>query len=181
MLQSQALNCKIFATLKNKAQYIIWGISTLLLFVATTFYFSQQSEKPKREIISKSPPVDYWKMFAGISLERKFVEDADAYYRIPIFTSDLLTLAGKEVTLSGYYLPYSRLDSVIIISRFPIATCFFCGRAGIESVAMIELGRGSKNLYRTDQRLAVRGKLTLNSTNIKKLAFVVVDATVEEL
>ncbi|MEM1406335.1 MAG: hypothetical protein AAGG59_06135 [Bacteroidota bacterium] len=167
--------------MKNKAQYTIWGISTLLLIVAMSCYVYQRKKQTEQGVISKSQPVDYWQMFAGISLERKFIEDADVYYRIPIFTSDLLALAGKEVTLNGYYLPYSRLDSVIIISRFPNASCFFCGRAGIESVAMVELGRESKNSYRTDQRLTVKGKLTLNSTNIKKLAFVVVDARVEEL
>ena len=145
------------------------------------FYFFQQREEPEREVISVPPPVDYWKMFAGISLKRKFVAEADAYYRIPIFTSELLAHTGKEVTLSGYYLPYSRLDSVIIISRFPNASCFFCGQAGIESVAMVELRMGNKQSYRTDQRLTVKGKLMLNSSNMKKLAFVVADATVEEL
>lgn len=145
-----------------------------------TFYFFQQREESKRQIISKSPPVDYWKMFAGISLERKFIEEADAYYRIPIFTPELLDHTGKEVTLSGYYLPFSEVDSVIIISRFPNANCFFCGRAGIESVAMVELERINRKSYRTDQRLTVRGKLMLNSTNLKKLAFVIADASVEE-
>lgn len=153
----------------------------MLLIVAMTFYFFRQREQPKQEIISSSPPVDYWKMFAGISLERKFIEDADAYYRIPVFTSELLAHTGKEVTLSGYFLPYSKLDSVIIISRFPNASCFFCGKAGIESVAMVELGGVNERSFRTDQRLTVRGKLLLNSTNYKKLAFVVADATVEEL
>ena len=167
--------------MKKKAQYIIWRTATVLLIVAMTFYFFQQREKPEREVISKSLPVDYWKIFAGISLERKFIEEADAYYRIPIFTSEILAHKGKEVTITGYYLPYSRLDSVIIISRFPNASCFFCGQAGIESVAMVELGRRNEKTYRTDQRLTVRGKLLLNSTNVKKLAFVVADATVEEL
>ena len=181
MLQLIVLICEIYANLKNKAQYILWGIFAILIIVAVTFYFSQQRRKPELEIVSKPPPVDYWKMFAGISLERQFIEEADAYYRIPIFTSELLAHTGKEVTLSGYYLPYSRLDSVLIISRFPNASCFFCGKAGIESVAMVELGRVNGKSYRTDQRLMVRGKLMLNSTNIKKLAFVVADATVEEL
>ena len=166
--------------MKKKAQYIIWGTAIVLLIVAMTFYFFQQWEKSEREIISKSPPVDYWRMFAGISLERKFIEEADAYYRIPIFTSELLAHTGKEVTLSGYYLPYSKVDSVISISRFPNASCFFCGKAGIESVAMVELERINRKSYHTDQRLTVSGKLLLNSTNFKKLAFVIADASVEE-
>ncbi len=166
--------------MQKKAKYITGVTSAVVLIAAMTFFFFQQSKESKKEIVSKPPPVDYWKMFAGISLERKFIEEADAYYRIPIFTSELLAHTGKEVTLSGYYLPYSRLDSVIIISRFPNASCFFCGQAGIESVAMVELGNNNPQ-YRTDQRLYVRGKLILNSTNINKLAFVITDALVEEL
>ncbi|MDN5213226.1 hypothetical protein QQ020_14250 [Fulvivirgaceae bacterium BMA12] len=167
--------------MEKKAQYITWGTSTVLLIAAITFYFFQQREQPKPEVISKSPSVDYWEMFAGISLERKYIEEADAYYRIPIFTPVLLAHTGKEVTLTGYYLPYSRLDSMIIISRFPNANCFFCGQAGIESVAMVEMEKVNRKSYRTDQRLTVTGKLMLNATNLEQLAFVIADASVEEL
>jgi len=72
-------------------------------------------------------------------MERKYLEEAGAHYRIPVFADKLMDLSGKEVTLSGFFLLYSRLDSVIIISRYPNASCFYCGMAGIESVAMIEL------------------------------------------
>ena len=69
-------------------------------------------------------------MFADISMERKFIEAAGAHYRVPVFTPSLLAHSGKEVVLTGYYLPYSKIDSVIIISRYPNASCFFCGQAG---------------------------------------------------
>lgn len=138
-------------------------------------------EKDESKEIAKFPAVDYWEMFAGISLERKFIENADAYYRIPVFTSELLALEGKEVTLRGYYLPFSKEESAIIISRFPYANCFFCGQAGVESVAMVEPGNKNRKSFRTDQRLTVTGKLVLNSTDFKKLAFVIEDASIEEV
>ena len=167
--------------MKKKAQNITLGVSAVLLIAVMTFYFFSQSEESKREkTVEASPLVDYWEMFAGISLKRKFIEEADAYYRVPIFTPILLDYTGKEVTLSGYYLPYSRIDSVIIISRFPNASCFFCGKAGIESVAMVELGEDATKSYQTDQKLIVKGELVLNATNFKKLAFVIANATVEE-
>ncbi len=167
--------------MKKKAKYIFGGMFSILLVFLMAFYLSPRKEQHEQKIESEAPNIDYWKIFSGISLQRKFIDEADAYYRIPIFTSDLLALAGKEVTLNGYYLPYSKLDSVIIISRFPNAGCFFCGQAGIESVAMVELGRKSDNLYRMDQLIAVTGKLKLNANNINKLAFVITDASVKEL
>jgi len=118
-------------------------------------------------------------MFADISLERKYIEEAGAHYRIPVFSPSLLAQSGKEVVLTGYYLPFSKIDSVIILSRFPNASCFFCGQAGIESVAMVEIGEPGS--YKVDQRLSVRGKLVLNTEDVNRLAFILADATVEQV
>lgn len=121
---------------------------------------------------------DYWRLFAEITKEKRYIEEASAHYRIPVFTPTLLGLSGQEIKLVGYFLPYSKIDSMIILSRYPNASCFYCGQAGIESVAMVELSN-RKGKFQTDQRLIATGKLTLNSTNINKLAFVIEDASVE--
>lgn len=165
--------------MKRYVQYAVWIFVLISLIAIGQIIFNQQNELFKPETIIEPTPVNYWEIFEGISLKRTFIEEADAYYRIPVFTDELLALSGQEVTLSGYYLPYSRLDSMIIISRFPNVSCFFCGQAGIESVAMVELGNKNPH-YRTDQKLIVKGKLMLNSTNINKLAFVITDALLEE-
>lgn len=143
--------------------------------------FSKEKEKPQQSEEAESPSVDYWQMFSDISLKRTYFEEADAYYKIPVFTSDLLDLSETDITLTGYYLPYSDEDTVIILSNFPIASCFFCGKAGIESVVMVELEDPKQTSYKTDQILTVSGKLRLNSTNIKKLAFVIADAKVGQV
>ncbi|MCG8308515.1 MAG: hypothetical protein MI975_14070 [Cytophagales bacterium] len=105
-----------------KVQNIVLGTSVVILVVAITFCFLFQKQERKREIIPENLAVNYWNMFAGITQERRFIEEADA--RVPIFTSVLQAHSGQEVTLTGNYLPYSKLDSAIIISRFPIANCF---------------------------------------------------------
>lgn len=131
--------------------------------------------------MSKYSDADYWEMFARISKERTFIEEANAYYRIPVFTPELIAETSKEISLVGYYLPYSRLDSVIIVSRFPNASCFYCGQAGIESVAMVELDEPDNHSFRMDQLLTVQGKLLLNNSDINRLAFVIEDASVKPL
>ena len=128
---------------------------------------------------TETPKEDYWKLFASISLERKFMEEANVYYRIPVFSQELQDLEGDEIVLSGYFLPYAKLDSFIIISRYPNSSCFFCGQAGIESVAMVELQHAASN-YRMDQIITVKGKLALNNSDITKLAFIVEDAEVDD-
>ena len=156
-------------------------ISAVLVITETVFYLKPQVESLTTNTGSESSEIDFWQMFAGIKKERTYIEEANAYYRIPVFTPELEEQSGKEISLSGYFLPYSRLDSVIIISRFPNSSCFFCGQAGIESVAMVELGKPYDDSFRMDQMLLVRGKLSLNSSNVNKLAFVITDASIEEM
>jgi hypothetical protein len=152
----------------------------VLAILVEAFLAFQQSERllpPGPE----SSSIDYWKMFAGISKERKYIEEVSAYYRIPVFTPDLQAHVGKELTIKGFYLPYSKIDSVIIISRYPNASCFYCGQAGIESVVMVELGREVPKTFRMDELFLVKGKLLLNNSDINRLAFILTDATVEKL
>ncbi len=156
---------------------MVWA-SVVAVAVSVFFFFEEEPGRMQGSFTGDDSG-DYWQMFAGISTERKYIEEAEAYYRLPVFGQELLDQAGQEITLIGYYLPYSRLDSVIIISRYPNASCFFCGKAGVESVAMVEM-RNVKS-YRTDQLLSVKGTLELNATDLKKLAFIVADASVEEL
>ncbi len=153
----------------------------LVLVIVTMTSYSILEKKPIADFtFGSKTSSEYWLMFAEITKERKYFEEAGSYYRIPVFTPELHDLSGEEVILQGYYLPYSKIDTMIIISRYPNASCFFCGRAGIESVAMVEVERNGPR-YRTDQRLAVKGKLKLNSTDLEQLAFIVTDAMVEEL
>jgi len=165
--------------MKKSIQDTIWFVS-IIIVASLIFVFYQDEEFQKLEAGLETPSEDYWSMFAQISKERKYFEEAGAHYRIPVFTKELLDLVGEEVMLSGYYLPYSKLDSVIIISRYPNSSCFFCGEAGIESVAMVELATLGPT-YRMDQTLIVKGKLNLNDTDINKLAFVIENAQVEEM
>ncbi|WP_462248446.1 DUF3299 domain-containing protein [Ekhidna sp.] len=165
--------------MKKRAVDIVW-ISSFVFIVTLIYAIYQVKIFNEAEQSQELPTIDYWQEFAKVTKERKYIEEASAYYLFPVFTEELVKLSGKEVTLSGYYLPYSKLESAIILSRFPNANCFFCGRAGIESVAMIELeGRASN--FRMDQRLTVKGKLMLNNSNVNKLAFVLEEASVVEL
>jgi len=146
--------------------------------MSVVFFFQDKSEQ-EQELRFATSHENYWLKFAEITRERTYIEEVGTHYLIPVFSPTLLSDEGTEITLTGYYLPYSRQDSVIILSRYPNASCFFCGQAGIESVAMVELV--DLKTYKTDQRLTVRGKLQLNNTDVDRLAFIIKEAEVEEL
>ena len=164
--------------MKGNVKYIVL-IALLLAFVEVAFFGGTPEVIADDSI--ELPSVDYWEMFAGISKERKYFDELSAYYRIPIFTEELHNHEGEMIELSGFFLPYSKLDSMIIISRYPNSSCFFCGQAGIESVAMVELKQPNQHDYIMDQMLRVKGRLRLNSDDINKLAFVISDASIEEM
>ncbi|WP_424964220.1 hypothetical protein [Ekhidna sp.] len=167
--------------MKRKLQNILWPVISVLIGIILIVFFQVREHREQEESF-KIPEVDYWKQFAQISKERKYFAELDTYYRIPVFTSNLIAQEGKEISLTGFYLPYSELDSVIIVSRYPNASCFFCGQAGIESVVMVELGKPYQpNTYRVDQMLLVHGKLQLNATDVNKLAFIITDARIKAL
>ena len=163
---------------KESIRFVIW-ISVLVLFVEIFFISDDPGDFQGSERIPK-PTVDYWQLFAGITQEDKILEEAGPNYRMPVFPPELVARSGDEVILSGYFLPYSKIDSVIILSRYPNASCFYCGLAGIESVAMVKIAENHPQ-FLMDQRLVVKGTLSLNNSDVNKLAFIIEDAIVEEL
>ena len=79
--------------------------------------------------------VDYWEVLAGLEYEKSTDEYGEVY--LPKFSQEIRALEGKEIQLSGYIIPFEGMfkPEQLIISSLPVASCFFCGGAGPESVA----------------------------------------------
>lgn len=82
-------------------------------------------------------------------------------------------LNGKEVLLKGYIIPLDPLGTQYVISRNPMATCFFCGGSGPETVAELHLHPKSLRRYATDEVHTFKGKLKINEANDKSLHYVI--------
>jgi hypothetical protein len=79
---------------------------------------------------------DAWKEFAKTKFEAKYNEKIGEYLFYPTFSDDIRALEGKEITIEGFYVPFAPEDgNYIIISKFPMSQCFFCGGGGPESIA----------------------------------------------
>ena len=94
----------------------------------------------------------------------------------PKFTDELKELEGTEVELSGYYIPLS-LDSAIMLSALPYSSCFFCGGAGPETVAEIQMYPLPKALS-PDAFIKVKGKLKLNDWDLNHMNFILEEAKI---
>jgi hypothetical protein len=117
-----------------------------------------------------------WNVFAKTKFEPKFDEKLGEYLYYPSFTDDVKKLEGREVTLEGFYVPFApEGDDYIIISKYPMSQCFFCGGGGPESVAEVNFTK-APGRFQVDDLITVKGKLKLNSNDLDHINFILTDA-----
>lgn len=121
--------------------------------------------------------VNGWPAFARVKFESKFFKEQNEYFLVPMFDQRINSLAGTEITLKGYYLPFDLPKNQLIISKNPYASCFFCGGSGPESVAETVLKSKAPKL-KVDQIITIKGKLKLNGTDINHMTFILENAEI---
>lgn len=122
---------------------------------------------------------DIWSLFAKTRYTERLNREISMYFLYPTFPSELKDLEGKEITISGFFIPLDFEDNkTIILSKFPMAQCFFCGGAGSESVAVAYLKDKPSKRFKTDQIIKVKGKLMLNEKDVDELNFIIKDAKI---
>ena len=77
------------------------------------------------------------------------------------FSPEMRALEGKQVVITGYFLTLGTSQSVYLLSKNPMASCFFCGASGPETI--MELQLIDKPSYVTDDVITAKGILRLNS------------------
>jgi uncharacterized membrane protein YcgQ (UPF0703/DUF1980 family) len=123
------------------------------------------------------PPEDLWRIFDKTIFRQKLNRDFGAYFYYPEFPEELRVLEGKAVELKGFYIPTdTKISKTLILSRYPMAECFFCGGAGPESIAVAHLKTLPKSRLKMDQIIRVRGILRLNGTDVEEMTFILSDA-----
>ena len=120
-----------------------------------------------------------WLLFGKTKFEQKLNKQFGAYFYYPQFGAELLALQGKPVTLKGFYIPLETSNSkTLILSKYPMEACFFCGGAGPESVAVVYLSSPPSKRPKLDQIVQVRGILQLNATNVEEMTFILKNAVI---
>jgi len=119
--------------------------------------------------------VNLWKTLSKITYEKKFDELLGFKVDVPVFGEGIKALEGEIVEVSGYIVPVEGYKShtEFVFSAYPYNMCFFCGGAGPETVMEVTSKEPVK--YSTD-RVKLRGKLLLNSDDINRLMYILIDA-----
>ncbi len=119
---------------------------------------------------------DAWDSFAKTKFEPKYYEKMGEYLFYPTFPADLKALEGKEISIEGFYVPFAPEDgNYIVLSKYPMSQCFFCGGAGPESIVEVNF-KGNLPKFQIDDLATVKGKLKLNTDNMDHVNFILTDA-----
>ena len=146
--------------------------SLLVLFsISATFAQNKENESLETE--------NTWKTLARLTYKKEFDELMGFKIDKPVFSDKVKALAGKEIIIKGYIIPVEGYKShkEFILSAFPYNMCFFCGGAGPETVMEVEAKEPVS--YQGDA-IYLKGRLELNSDDINRLMYKIVDAEMIE-
>ncbi|MDT0678543.1 hypothetical protein [Autumnicola musiva] len=103
-----------------------------------------------------------WQLLKNIDYVDIATEEYPQGIMNPIINKRLKELKGAYITISGHAIPMD--EKSYALSENVMATCFFCGMAGPESIMGIAFKDKAPNLE-TDQFLTLIGKFDYNDSN----------------
>lgn len=123
-----------------------------------------------------------WPIFEQVEFGKKFFKTYGMFMPWPKTFDNIRQWEGKEVMLSGYIIPTADAPGYegLILSKFTYTQCFFCGKAGLASVAEVVMKKPMKD-YKIDRPYVFKGKLKLNEDDPDRLIFIIVDASLMDL
>ncbi|TVP54360.1 MAG: hypothetical protein EA341_00255 [Mongoliibacter sp.] len=123
------------------------------------------------------PEKDMWALMGKTRFVEKLNREYGMYFLYPKFPDELKAMEGKEVSITGFFIPLEmNTSNIAVISKYPNAECFFCGGAGPESVVVGYLKKRPGKRIKTDEIVTIKGKLKLNDSDLEELNFIIQDA-----
>ena len=154
-----------------KISYII------LLFIFGLFSFQSKKMQSKTIIENRKVVVTdslNWKILGQI----KFVKKKHKEYGeidFPVINDVLKKKSGKKITMSGFIVPIDNVNYAL--SKNVFASCFFCGKAGPETIMGIKFKAGKIRL-KTDQYVTLEGNFRVNENNVEDWIYHIEDAII---
>ena len=94
---------------------------------------------------------------------------------LPTFSKDIKKLLGKTVIIKGYLVPVDK--TTWALSKNTYAACFFCGKAGPETVLGLAW-KAEPGKLKMDANATLIGKFVLNGTNVDDWMYSIVDVEI---
>ncbi len=116
-----------------------------------------------------------WEDFADVNFQAEFNEKYGVHFLMPTFGEKITSYKGKQVSIKGYFLDISGSGEIFLVSQNPMASCFFCGGSGPETI--IEVSFKEKPPFKTDQIVVITGLLELNADNVDHCNYILKGAS----
>jgi hypothetical protein len=111
-----------------------------------------------------------------VTFSKKYSDEFGIDLLEATFGESVKVLDGQEIIIRGFIIPLDPLGTQYVISGNPMASCFFCGGSGPETVAELRLHPKSIRRYAMDEFLSFKGVIKLNEKNSESLNYVILNA-----
>lgn len=118
-----------------------------------------------------------WEDLAKVKFVDKYFPEFEQSFLYPNFSNEVKALEGKEVSITGYFLNLDPEGAVYILSKNPMASCFFCGVGGPETA--VELNFKKNPPFKTDDIVTITGILQLNSDDVEHFNYILLASKAE--
>ncbi|BDS12447.1 hypothetical protein [Aureispira anguillae] len=132
-------------------------------------------------------PIGPWEDLLNLKFSIRFDETVDDVIFEPKFSKKIRSYENKIIEVEGFIIPHDVAADAMadleddgqkfMFSAFPLASCFFCGGAGAESV----MEAFPKNpIEYTERKIKIRGRLVFNEEDFLKLPYLLKDVVLVE-
>ncbi|MEM9917918.1 MAG: hypothetical protein AAF990_07470 [Bacteroidota bacterium] len=125
---------------------------------------------------AQSSKVNAWRTLGMMKYEKEFTSKGGASTTAVAgngkFIGMIEKLEGEVITLKGYVIPLSgkKAQSHFMFSAFPYRSCFFCGKAGPESVVEV-FTKDNQKIPFSEKSMTIKGRFEFTSRNTDGVMF----------
>jgi hypothetical protein len=121
----------------------------------------------------RTPDTLNWKLLGIIKFVKKPHKDyGEVNY--PMVNTKLKSLHKKKVVMTGFIVPIDNTNYAL--SKNVFASCFFCGKAGPETIIGLKFRKPKR--YKTDQYVTLEGTFRVNEANVDDWIYNIDDAVI---
>lgn len=118
--------------------------------------------------------------FSHLAKVKRIVVDFEVYALMEVleFSDEVKSLDGQDIIIKGFLLPAIHTENMYVLSKHPYSNCFFCNKAGVESIMELQLNNPPKLKTKVDQIVMVKGTLQLSEADPEHLPYTLVNADI---
>jgi hypothetical protein len=147
----------------------------LAVFFITIIILSQSIQETSAYWQLLDYQANIWQTLFKITWQKKYNAELKVQIEYPKFSPEVQALSGKEITITGYVIPSDMYEGdFVVLSAYPVSSCYFCGGAGPESVMEV-YPKNQRRSFATE-KVTFKGKLKLNPDDHTHLIYILQDA-----